>query len=525
MTGVGGTGPQITHDCQVSATFLMGDKATEEWTLTGGVVPDRTFPGDFTVGKRIFHEWGGCFDMIRGDETLRLTKFSGQPILRPLQHTHSSPATEIALMASDITIEWHKNTPTDSFAQACLKEYVAKFPGLFDSAKRRTDVVMKTKHYIDTGDHPPIRLPPRRYSPMQEKALREFVKAHLGIHVRKGFGPWGSPALLTPKKAPGETTKALKVKPEEVIWRFCCDYREVNKATKKRAHPLPNAGDQIQKAAGHSHYAFIDFKDGFWHIAVHEPDIEKTAFVTPFGLYEWLVMPFGLCNAPATFQAFIEEVLEPFRDWVAGLLDDICVWADSRGQLHKKLLLLFTRLVKYGVMINSRKTLLFVSEGVFLGFHISVAGIKADPAKVAAVRDRPMPKTTTEVRAFTNAAGYFRHLIGNYSLIAAPLTALTGGPKNQALTLSPEAKDAWQEIREAITTIPVVKSFNWKLPSVLETDSSQLHVGACLLQPHLHGESTALYPVAYFSKKLADAQTRYSSQERKLLAALLALQH
>ena len=103
-----------------------------------------------------------------------------------------------------------------------------------------------------------------------------------------------------------------------MIWRICVDYRELNKVTKKHAHPLPNTQDEIQRASGHKYYAFLDLENGFWQIRMHEDDSEKTAFVTPFGIYQWLVMPFGLCNAPATFQSFMEEVLQPFRPFVAG---------------------------------------------------------------------------------------------------------------------------------------------------------------------------------------------------------------
>ena len=123
---------------------------------------------------------------------------------------------------------------------------------------------------------------------------------------------------------------------------MCVDYRELNKITKKHAHPLPNAYDEIQRAAGHKFYAFLDLQNGFWHIRMHPSDREKTAFVTPSGVYEWLVMPFSLCNAPATFQSFMEKVLEPFRPFVAGLLNDVAVWGDTVKELHNRLLLIFS---------------------------------------------------------------------------------------------------------------------------------------------------------------------------------------
>lgn len=262
---------------------------------------------------------------------------------------------------------------------------------------------------------------------------------------------------------------------------------------------------------------------------MHEDDREKTAFVTPFGVYEWLVMPFGLCNAPATFQAFMEEVLDPFRSFTAGLLDDVAVWADSRDQLHTRLLSIFSRFSEYGLLLNASKCKLFVSKGVFLGFVISEEGISADPEKVSAIRNRPMPTTTTEIRGFVSAAGYLRKLISNFSKLSGPLTDLSVGQKNQPIKLTLEAVKSWEAIKEAMSTAPIVKKFNWRLPIIVETDASQKFVGAALLQPHTHTnpgiQNSILHPVAYFSQKLNETQQRYSAQERELLGILMALRH
>lgn len=171
--------------------------------------------------------------------------------------------------------------------------------------------------------------------------------------IQKSTSPWASRALLTLKKTP-EPTK-------NPVYRFCVDYRPLNKVTKKNVHPLPNAFYEIQRAAGHKWYAFLDFKDGFWHIKIAGKDVPKTAFTTPWGLYEWLVMLFGLCNSPATFQAFVEDVLSPFREWLAGLLDDICVWGNTKMQLHDRLLKILDRLVEYGIVLNPSKCRFFVN--------------------------------------------------------------------------------------------------------------------------------------------------------------------
>jgi hypothetical protein len=210
-------------------------------------------------------------------------------------------------------------------------------------------------------------------------------------------------------------------------------------------------------------------------------------------------------------------------EFCAGLLDDIAIWGDSIEQFYKRLKIVFKRLVEYGIMVNVRKTVMFVISEIFLGFVVSKEGIAADPDKVAAIRNRPQPTFATEVRAFVNAAGYFRHFLKNYSEVSSPLTDLIGGPKNQTLTLLPDAVKSWKKIRKALTTTPVVKSFNWTKPVVIETNGSNYHTGAALLQPHFHDNKRVLYPITYFSRKLTPRQARYSSQKRELLAILQAL--
>jgi hypothetical protein len=210
--------------------------------------------------------------------------------------------------------------------------------------------------------------------------------------------------LLTPKKPPKS-----HIKPKidlHTIWRICTNYRKLNRRTTKNAHPLPYAINQIQRTAGHMWYCFLDLKDGFWHIKIAEKNRYKTAFTTPFGLYEWIRMPFGLCNAPATFQALVEEMIGEF-DFAGGLLDNIAIWADTFEQLHEKMKIILDRLCKYSINLNTKKSVIYVRESVFLGFVVSIKGISANTDKIAAIRKRSEPLTTTEIRAFVNAAGYF----------------------------------------------------------------------------------------------------------------------
>ncbi|KAI0995043.1 hypothetical protein K3495_g13137 [Podosphaera aphanis] len=513
MTGVGGSGPLVSHDTIISFQF----KTPESWSnivkVSCGIVPDNTFPGDLTLGKSVFHFLNISFNK---DNSLTILNSSPPIVIHPFSSNRLSysPSTFTIL-----TPNFHMSTP--NFAKPFLDLYLSKFPELFNKRLRCTEELSKTVHRIDTQGHPPIKLPPRRYSPSQVEALRDFCQTHMGTILQPSTSPWAAPVLLTPKKS---TTSDGKP-----IWRTCVDYRSLNNITKKHAYPLPNVQDAIQRASGHSYYCFLDLENGFWHIRLAPEDREKAAFVTPFGLFEWTVMPFGLCNAPATFQSFMEEVLEPYRHFVSGLLDDVCVFADTPEQLHAQLLLLFERFAKYGLLLNASKCRFFVPEGIFLGFHVSKHGIAADPSKISAITDRPMPKTSTEIRSFVNAAGYFRSLIDRFSDMSAPLTKLSSGPKNATVHLTAEATKAYNDIKRALTTTPVLRKFDWRLPIVVESDASKITVGAALLQPHTHlrdsKPSSTLHPISYFSKKLTPTQVRYSAQERELLGIVLALQH
>ncbi|KAI0999844.1 hypothetical protein K3495_g8354, partial [Podosphaera aphanis] len=488
---------------------------TTEFTVSCGVTPNETFPADLTLGHTMFHALGiKCLK----NGSIQLLQMPHTPILFPLSSEYPS-SNEISFVTSTQSVKWHPKTLPIGLKYGAY--YATKYPSLFNKNLRRLDIISQTTHKIDTENHAPIKLPPRRYSPAQLQSIREFCNTHEGSLIQKSKSPWASPLLLTPKKTVVDTGK--------IVWRICVDYRQLNKVTKKHAHPLPYAYDEIQRAAGHKYYAFLDLENGFWQIRMNEADREKSAFVTPFGVYEWMVMPFGLCNAPATFQCFMEEILEPFRSFVAGLLDDICVWGDTEKELHSRLELIFERFVHYGLLLNSTKCRLFVQQGIFLGFCVSENGITADPEKVSAIRDRPMPSTTSEIRSFVNAAGYLRSLIKNFSKLAEPLINQTVGPKKSPVILTNESIKSWNKIKDAITSVPVVRKFDWRRPIILETDSSQTFVGAALLQPYLHHPKekpiSILHPIAYFSRKLTPTQQRYSSQERELLSILLSLQH
>ena len=528
LGGIGGPGPRVSQEAIVTAQFrLPGGDFTPTWSVSCGVVPQDTFPGQIALGLSIFSTWGIHYVSL---QSVQLSRFPGKPTLvaaGPATYcsietaftalTDSKPAVPPATITSladnSTAIRWHRATPRNEHTQPWLDEIGQRFPRLFDERCRGKGRIAQTVHRIDTSDSPPVKIPPRRYSPSQVQAIRVFVKSHLGSVIQKSSSSWSFPLHLVPKKTPEPT--------EEIVWRICVDYRLLNDRTVKNAHPLPHAYDQVQQTAGYEYYCFLDMSNGFWHIDIHPDDRHKTAFSTPDGLYEFIKMPFGLCNAPATFQSLIREVLEPLGSHYGGLLDDVAVRANTIDHCYRYLLDVLEAFQDYGFVLNAAKSKLFVTDGIFLGFWISKEGVRADPEKVQAILDRPMPTTTTEIRGFVNMTGYLRSLIANFSKIAAPLTDQSVGSKNAKVDLTPASIAAWHQLRELVTTTPLVKVYQWDLPCTIETDASDDAVGSALFQPH----DGRLHPVAYFSRKLTPTQRRYSAQERELLAIVLTLQH
>jgi len=558
LQGVGGKGPTVIYDVAISLFFAKTASDNAAIQIVAGVVPDGHFPGDLVLGNSVHHDLG--FTALP-NKTVQLNLVRDRPMLEGYDSTVHVCSTLMTSTkpADDTETEGHITLqyarPTSIFTtlkskaidpnvrdlpklpdllpdQITLidkytKQLKDEFPTVFKRASKMTESKTRVKHTIDTADNNPIRIPPRRYSHPQLQAMKEFVNTAVDLGIlRKSMSPWSAPALLTPK--------AARTLAGAIIYRFCVDYRMLNKITKKHAFPLPNVEDEIQRAGGHQWYSLFDLENGFWHVLMDEKSIEKTAFSTPFGQFEWLVMPFGLTSSPATFQSLMNEVLTGIES-ISTLLDDVTTYGNTIEEVYQINRLVLSKLRDYGLVLNTKKCRLFERRIRFLGFILDASGVHSDPDKISAIIKRPPPSTATEVRSFLNAAGYFRHFIKNFSDIARSLYDLTGSQhgKNTKVTLTSEQLEAWTKLRDALTRTPLLKTFDWSKPIVIESDSSDHHIGAVLLQPWpvpyssqtSDSPTTALHPVAYYSKKLNDTQQRYSAQERELLAIVNSLHH
>ena len=366
----------------------------------------------------------------------------------------------------------------------------------------RTDLA---EHCIDTGDARPISSRPYRVSAFERRVIDEHVARMLeeGV-IRPSFSPWSAPIVLTKKKTPGE-------------YRFCIDFRRLNSVTKRDVYPLPSLDDVFDRLAGSRFYSSLDMRNGFHQIPVAEADRCKTGFIVPSGLYECVTMPFGLTNAPASFQRMIDRVLGSLK-WQMCLvyLDDVLVFGRTLFEHNYRLNLVLEALEKAGLTLNLSKCIFATREIFHLGHIIDERGIRPGQEKVRALRDFVI-KDIKSLRGFLGLASFFRRFVMNFGALAAPLHALL--KKKKAWSWGPAQEAAREALVNCLVSAPVLAHFNEKLPVTVQTDASHTGLGAVLLQDDGGGQR----PIAFISRRLTDAETRYHANELECLAVVWAL--
>ena len=389
-----------------------------------------------------------------------------------------------------------------------LTELIEEFQDVFvlsPAELGHTNVVERT---IDTGDSAPLRQPPRRIPFALRVKVDEMVKDMMtqGV-IQQSSSPWASPIVLVSKKD-GST-------------RFCVDYRRLNSATKKDVYPLPRIDDTLDSLAKQKYFTTLDLASGYWQVGMDKPSQEKTAFITHSGLYEFLVMPFGLCNAPATFQRLMEVVLNGLvRNTCLVYLDDILVigrtFQEHLSNLHQVL----TRLREAGLRLKPSKCQLAATQVEYLGHIVSAKGIEADPKKVVAVQQYTVPENLKKLRSFLGLASYYRRFIPNFSAVACPLHALTR--KNSPFEWTADCQASFDELKELMTKAPLLAYADFTRPFLLETDASIEGLGAVLAQ---RAEDNLVHPIAYASRTLLAHERNYSIPELEALGVVWAVKH
>ncbi|GJX12646.1 reverse transcriptase domain-containing protein [Tanacetum coccineum] len=358
----------------------------------------------------------------------------------------------------------------------------------------------------------------------KESLLKEVIKLLDARMIYPIFdSPWVSPVHCVPKKG-GMTVIANEdneLIPTRFVtgWRVCIDYRKLNEATRKDHFPLPFMDQMLERLAENEFYCFLDGFLGYFQIPIDPQDQEKTTFTCSYGTFAYRRMPFGLCNAPGTFQRcmmaifhdMIEKTMEVF-------MDDFSVFGDSFSSYLSNLDKMLKRCEDTNLVLNWEKCHFMCREGIVLGHKISKSRIEVDRAKVDVIAKLPHPTTVKGVRSFLGHAGYYRRFIQDFSKIARPMTHLL--EKETPFVFSKDCIDAFETLKKKLTEAPILVVPDWNLPFELMCDASDFTIGAVLGQR----KTKHFQPIHYASKTMTEAQIHYTTTEKEMLAVVYAFE-
>ena len=505
------TGPLLLeHDCtleestglQLEDTLIHPDKQGLAYTIFSNPTGCSSFVNAGTIIGRAVE-----VEIIEGTEpNSRMTKPEDgkSPTVRSVQLTSDRKRKLLDLINRSTLLNKKQTQELEDF----ISNHHAAF-SLNDLERGETNLLDMEIH---TGEETPRRVAARRmpFAVRQEVARQLCNMQEAGV-IEPSSSPWSSPVVMVRKK--------------DGTLRFCVDYRELNKITKRDTYPLPRVDDLLDQLGSSRYFTTLDLASGYWQIRVAPGSREKTAFVTPHGLFQFRVMPFGLTNAPAVFQRLMQTVLMGLnpvegKQFVSVYIDDVLVFSQSLDEHLEHLRLVIQKIQDAGLKLKPAKCQFVREEVEYLGHVLTPSGLKTNLKLVESVVNYPRPQNSKEVKQFLGLSSYYRRFIQKFAAIAQPLTALTRN--GVVFEWTEDCQAAFDRLKQSLTTAPVLCYPAFDLPFVLETDASIKGIGAILSQVQRDGQC---HPVAYASRSLTAAERNYGITELETLAVVWSITH
>ena len=368
------------------------------------------------------------------------------------------------------------------------------------------------KHEIKTKDEIPVHTKSYRYPHCHKQEVKTQINELLIQKIiRPSISPWTSPVWIVPKKPDASGKKK---------WRMVIDYRKINEKTIDDRYPIPNITDTLDKLGKSNYFTTLDLASGFHQIEIDPKDVPKTAFSVENGLYEFLRMPFGLKNAPSTFQRIMDHVLKDFIGHNCVIyLDDILIFSTSLQEHAETLNKILKTLHQYSLKVQIDKSDFFKKETSYLGHIITTDGVKPNPEKIEAIRKWPLPHSEKELKGFLGTIGYYRKFIKDFAKIVKPLT--TPLRKGEKIVHSKDFVETFNKCKEILTSSNILQYPDYSKPFVLMTDASNFAIGAVLSQGPIGRDK----PIAFASRTLSKSEENLSTIEKELLAIVWAVKY
>lgn len=494
-------------ECMVSNVLLRNGPFKDK--LSAKVIEIKNY--DLILGKPWLRKHNPAVDWR--EDKLEIQKGENYYVLRgekhfqPVRNQLAAIACEDDLKESEALVvlkEDHSSENSCKSSDALLK-LKKLYPKVFQEVQGLPPA-RSAEHEITTVEgSKPVAIPPYRLSPLEGEALKKELKnlLHKGL-IRPSNSPWSAPTLFVKKK--------------DGSLRLCVDYRKLNQITVKNSYPIPRIDDLLDRLSKATVFSKLDLASGYHQIRVKENDIEKTAFGSRFGLFEFLVLPFGLMNAPGTFmKAMHDTFMEYLDDFLIVYLDDILIYSESMEQHWKHLILVFEKLNSQHFIVKESKCELCRDKIAFLGYVVSKDGVNTDPSKVATIQRLAAPSNVKEVRSFLGVVGFYRRFIPGFAAVAQPLSDLLRAEK--AWTWGYKEETSFQKLKLLVTRAPCLKLPDYSKEFIVTCDASGFAIAGVLSQMFDDQE----HPIAFESRKLNSHEMNYPVHELELLAIVYCL--